>query len=275
LALTAGYFRTWYGNFTVTDNLAVTPADYDPYCITAPVDARLPGVSGNQICGLYDLKSAAFGRTDNLVSQASHFGQQLQVYNGVDLAINARFREGGLLSGGVSTGRTVTDNCEVIVDSPDTRFCRQTLPFAAQTQVKFYGVYPLPFWGLQTSATFQNLPGIPVAANYVASTAEIRPSLGRNLSACPAPTGSCTATVTVPNLYEPNTVLEDRLTQVDVRLIKTIRLGRARVQGMFDVYNLFNGATITAVNATYGASWLTPNGILPARLFKFSVQLDF
>ena len=26
--LTVGYFRTWYGNKTVTDNLAVTSADY-------------------------------------------------------------------------------------------------------------------------------------------------------------------------------------------------------------------------------------------------------
>src|SRR5262249_49344107 len=42
-ALTVGYFRTWYGNIQVTDNLAVGPADYDPFCVTAPADARLPG----------------------------------------------------------------------------------------------------------------------------------------------------------------------------------------------------------------------------------------
>ena len=31
LGLSAGYFRTWYGNFLVTDNLDVAPQDYDPY----------------------------------------------------------------------------------------------------------------------------------------------------------------------------------------------------------------------------------------------------
>ena len=52
MALNVGYFRTWYNNFLATDNQAVTAASYDPYCITAPVDSRLPGGGGNQICGL-------------------------------------------------------------------------------------------------------------------------------------------------------------------------------------------------------------------------------
>src|SRR5207253_1792589 len=43
VGLTAGYFRTWYGNIYVTDNLRVEKADFDSYCITAPVDSRLPG----------------------------------------------------------------------------------------------------------------------------------------------------------------------------------------------------------------------------------------
>ena len=30
LMVSAGYFRTWYGNFMVTDNLRVTPADFSP-----------------------------------------------------------------------------------------------------------------------------------------------------------------------------------------------------------------------------------------------------
>ena len=38
--MNVGYFRTWCGNFMVTDNLRVTPADYSPYCVTVPVDAR-------------------------------------------------------------------------------------------------------------------------------------------------------------------------------------------------------------------------------------------
>ena len=51
MALMAGYFRRWYGNFSVTQNLAVTAADLTPYCITAPLDPRLPGGGGTRFAG--------------------------------------------------------------------------------------------------------------------------------------------------------------------------------------------------------------------------------
>ena len=47
---------------------------------------------------------------------------------------------------------------------------------------------------------------------------------------------------------------------------------------MFDVYNLLNTNTITAFNPNYGtngAAWLTPVGVLPARLLKIGVQIDY
>jgi hypothetical protein len=73
----------------------------------------------------------------------------------------------------------------------------------------------------------------------------------------------------------PNTVFEDRRTQVDVRLTKIVQVGRVRVQGRFDVYNVFNTSGILAENLTYGTSWLRPIGILGARLFKIVAQVDF
>ena len=41
VGLTVAYFRTWYGAMQALDNQLVTPADFDPFCITAPVDSRL------------------------------------------------------------------------------------------------------------------------------------------------------------------------------------------------------------------------------------------
>ena len=76
VALNVGYFHTWHGNFTATENQAVTPADFDHYCITAPVDPRLDATSGAQICGLYDVTSTKFGLIDNLVQPAENFGEQ-------------------------------------------------------------------------------------------------------------------------------------------------------------------------------------------------------
>ena len=36
VSMTAGYYRNWFGNHLVTDNTLVTPADFNPFCITAP-----------------------------------------------------------------------------------------------------------------------------------------------------------------------------------------------------------------------------------------------
>ena len=88
------YFRRAQGNFTTTDNLDVTPADFQPYCVTAPADPRLPGGGGQQICGLYDIVPTKFGvATSNVVTFVDNFGgKQTEVFNGVDVAFNARLR---------------------------------------------------------------------------------------------------------------------------------------------------------------------------------------
>src|SRR5262249_22687356 len=41
LGVSVAYFRTSWGNQLVGQNTLVTPADYTPYCVTAPTDARL------------------------------------------------------------------------------------------------------------------------------------------------------------------------------------------------------------------------------------------
>jgi hypothetical protein len=280
ISVNAAYFRRIYGNFTITDNALVAPSDYDPYCIVAPVDSRLPGGGGNQICGLFDLVPAKVGLVDNVRTISADYGGQKEHWDGVDLTLNARIGNDLLLQGGVSTGKTMTDNCDVVtkVDNPSTRFCHQESKFL--TQVKLLGSYPLPA-GFQVSATYQSfLPdptnsffytpmGMP--ANYVATNAVIAPSLGRNLSA------GANATATV-NLVEPGTLYGDRSHQLDLRLARSFAMRTVRLKVLVDLYNLFNSNTIFQYNASYGttgASWLVPQQILPARLLKIGTQLTF
>ena len=70
-------------------------------------------------------------------------------------------------------------------------------------------------------------------------------------------------------------LVERRLTQVDLRLAKILRVRRIRVQGRFDLYNLFNANNVLANKTTYGSVWLTPTTIMDGRLFKFGAQFDF
>src|SRR5207244_839823 len=124
----------WYGNLFVTANQATPATDYSPFCVTAPMDARLPGSGGNQVCGFYDIQPAAFGRVDNLITRASDFGKQTRAYDGIEVGLNARLPRGGLLAGGLSTGRTVGDVCDIARTHPEVV---ATLNFAADPVTNF------------------------------------------------------------------------------------------------------------------------------------------
>jgi hypothetical protein len=271
MALNVGYFHTSWSNFTIGtpfDNLNVLPTDYSPYCITLPQDPLLPNGGGNQVCGLYNLNPDKFGDTSNiLVTSADKYGDEQEIYDGFDVTLNARFGPGAFVQGGMSSGRTLTDNCYV-VDSPQSlSFCRVEPPMF-QPQWKFSGSYPLPWWQLQLSGVFQSLPGIPVSASYVATNAQVQPSLGRPLS------GGQT-TVTINNVIEQQQMFEDRYYQTDLRVIRNFRFSGTRLQVMFDMYNMFNNAGILAINTRYGTSYRRPTTILDARILKLGAQVNF
>ena len=100
------------------------------------------------------------------------------------------------------------------------------------------------------------------------TTAEILPSLGRNLS-------GGTRTAAVP-LVMPQTLREARRTQVDVRFTKYLSLAaEGRVQLNFDIYNVLNAADVLGENVTFGSSWRRPTLILNGRLVQFSGSYNF
>lgn len=281
VAVNAAYFRRVFGNFIVNDNALVGPGDYDPYCITAPADARLPGNGGYQVCGLYDLKPAKVGLVDLVRTRSATYGNQYERWNGVDLTVNARLPQGVLFQGGVSTGKTMADNCDVVakIDNPTQLYCHVESKFL--TQVKFLGAYPLPWWGIRLSGTFQSSVPDPMnlqegnafgmSADYVATNAVIRPSLLRNLSA------GANATASV-NLVEPGTVYGERSYQTDFRVAKTFSVRAVRIEGLVDLFNLFNANPVFQYNPAYGttgASWLVPQATLPGRLVRLGLQLNF
>jgi hypothetical protein len=57
--------------------------------------------------------------------------------------------------------------------------------------------------------------------------------------------------------------------------LRTFHMGRTRLQGQFNVYNLLNVGPILGVNTTYGANWLAPTATLVGRMFKFGAQVDW
>jgi hypothetical protein len=111
VGLTVGYFRRWFGNFYTVDNRSTTSADYTPFSVPIPVDARLPGGGGGTVTGLYNLVPGKVGQVDEYAQLSRNFAEQTESWQGVDVGISARLRNGLTIQGGTSTGRTLQDNC--------------------------------------------------------------------------------------------------------------------------------------------------------------------
>jgi hypothetical protein len=289
LSVDATYYRRAQGNFTTTDNLDVAPTDFDPYCVTAPRDSRLPGGGGQQICGLFDIVPAKFGvATNNVVTRNDKLGvKQEEVFDGLDVAFSARMGRGVFLNGGVATGRTRFNLCESYVDNPAEIYGLTGATFAhcdytsgLLTQAKVNGSYTLPWQQIQIAGVLQNLPGQQILAQWNITQAEAAAgNLGRPLS------GGANTSRVVP-LIKPGTMFTDRRTQIDLRVSKSFRFGAKKLQVMADVFNLTNsnaavGATSNAgeppasLITTFGSAWLRPLNVLQARYAKFGMQLTF
>ena len=275
VSVLAAYNWRWFANFFVTDNRAVTAADFGTFSITAPTDARLPN-GGSVISGLNDVNANKFGQVDNYITKASNYGNQTQNWRGLDLSANVRLGAGVTFQGGFSTGRTLTDNCEIVAALPEilvngttitpAQYCHIEDPY--RTQVKGLWSYTVPKIAVQVSGTFQSSPGARLAANYNVANAIIAPSLGRNLS------GGANATI---NLVTPATLYGDRINQIDLRASKILKFGRMRSQISLDLYNVTNSDATQTYNQTFvlNGAWLTPTLILPARFAKITAQIDF
>jgi hypothetical protein len=289
VAVDVGYFRRWYGNlglgtptgnsggvnFITTDDRALTPADFDNFCVTAPTDSRLPNGGGYQVCGLTDLKPSRFGiASDPIVTFAKNFGKQTQNFNGFDASTNVRLPQSILLQGGISFGKTALDICEVVDNLPEMLSsagtviprgqCHAETPFLAQ--FKMLGSYTVPKIAVRLSGSFQSIPGPPLAANLVVPNATVRQSLGRDLSG-----GAQNITV---NIVDPGSMYGDRLNQLDVRVSKLLNWVRRRTSLNLDVYNALNSNAVQTESNVY-STWRRPQSILVPRFAKISAQFDF
>jgi hypothetical protein len=288
VSVSMGYFRRINGNFWVTDNEALAASDFTQYAVTVPTDSRLPN-SGQTVTGFFDPNALVAAR--NVVKDANVFGKQQLHWNGVDATVDARLRNGLFLQGGVSTGKTVFDNCEIAAQVPETltglagvgaaqggvvtpiSYCHQETGFVPQ--YKALASYTLPWYGIRVAGTLQSLPGPALLAtniynnnNRVTST-----TLGRPFTLAQANA----------NLIAPGDQYGDRLNQIDLRLTKIVNVGRGRLDLNVDFYNAFNSDAVTLELAAYAPPppivvpnvWRRPLTVIQPRFVKFAARWDF
>jgi hypothetical protein len=299
LAIDVSYNHRWFGNFRVGLAQNVTPSDYTSYCVTSPVDSRLPGGGGQQICGFYEPTSAAFYRqaqSNILITRANGVSE---VYDGVDVAVTLRLARGIVAQGGTSTGRENSNWCGAVVGHPnavnyseytsfgsfDTTwptfayaapYCKATPPFL--TQVKGSVVYPT-VWHLVASATFQSMlypqefsGGYGgVLAGYSVPYADT--TLPGTLGGTTFSNGAASQTV---QLLADDSKYGDRLYQLDFRIGRKFSIhDKYTLEPQFNLFNSLNNNAVITQNNTYGSHWQQPISIVQARVAQFSLSANF
>jgi hypothetical protein len=263
LSVSAGYHRRQFYNLDVTDNLNLSPDEWNSFTITTPNDPRLS--TAGQPITMYSLNANKLNTpTDNLRTFSDI---NTSTYNGVEVSANARFSR-ALFFGGVTTERRATTSCDERDNPNGLRFCDSAPPF--RTTVKLSGAYQLPY-EFQLSGTFMAVPGSSVNANYTVTSA----IAGRTIIGSTA--GGTTINV---NLIEPNTLFLDYRKTFDLRLARNFRFDRYRIQPFADFFNVLNLGTVTRVNETFGSnpatnSWMNPQTIQEGRYVRFGIQMNF
>jgi len=286
VSVEVGYFQRWLNNFTVTDNQAVGPADFTPYSITAPADPALPDGGGYVVDGLYNVIPSKFGQTSNNITLAENFGEQYQRYKGLLFNVSARFASGVQFQGGINTGKTVQDNCDVRAQVPELTTVAGVSPAVNVgnpnchadpgfiTKATALGSYTIPKVDVLVSGTLRSDQGGALTATWNAPVALVSAALGR-----PAAVAGTTVPIT---LVKPGEVWGDRVNALDLRFAKILRFGHARYNVGIDIINATNSDAILTYNQNYNPTpatpaqrWLAPTSVLTPRFFKVGAQIDF
>ena len=301
VSVNGGYYRRSFENQTFTDDLRYDANSYDSFCINVPADPDLPYGNGQgyQVCGVQDLKQAVFAQNlpaNNLIRFADDFGGETNVYQGFDMNVEGRFRNGAFLKFGVGATKRTFDVCGIQAAGLDamreyttqlttgmgteiypdgTTACHREYPF--RPDAKISGSYTLP-WDILLAGTFQYTSGVQtggagpsIQANFAIPAASAAGLGARSWNGA--------ATRTVQLIREGLMYGDHDLTQLDVRLSKRFNLSNYRFRLDFDVYNLFNSSWPYTVSSTYSvaasSNWQRPTNVLQSRFFKLGGQFSF
>ena len=144
VSVNGGYYRRKFGNQTFTDDLRYDASSFDNFCINAPVDPRLPGGGGYQVCGVQDLKPSVFAQglpANNLIRFSEDFGGETNLYQGYDVNLEGRFGNGAFLKFGIGATARTFDNCNLIAAGLEATTVTATTPATVRP-----GVRGLPRW---------------------------------------------------------------------------------------------------------------------------------
>jgi hypothetical protein len=296
ISVNGGYYRRSFGNATFTDDLRYDASSYDSFCITAPNDPDLPGGGNYQVCGVQDLKPAVFAQNlpaNSLIRFSEDFGGETNMYQGYDVNVDARFRNGAFVKAGVQATARTLDNCnlaaaglDAFVANAATTQGLETYPdgstschreYGYRPDFKASGSYTLP-WDIQLAGTYQFTRGIQNggAAPSLNASWAIPSATAATIGARP---WTSVASRTINLLREGSDYGRHNLNQFDMKLAKRFNIDKVRLRVDFDLYNVFNSSWPYTVTTAYSTAptgtWQRPTNVLQHRFFKLGGNISF
>jgi hypothetical protein len=255
VGVSVSYNRRTFHRMLWIDNLATT---FDDYSLSTIPDPRNNGGT----LPIYNLSPAKFGLVNSVETNTD---KNRRVYNGVDMALNARLGADTRITISGSVGRIINQTCEV--DDPNAlRFCDEgAYDVPLRPSFRAAGTAPLPY-GVRLSAVFQSAPNAPTAGNDALQATYIV-----NRTIVPSLTQT---SIDVP-LYEPGSSFRPRINQLDLTVGRQFQIGKARLLPKLEIFNLLNASPVLAETQTFGAALGRPTVVLLARFVRVNVRLDF
>jgi hypothetical protein len=293
LSVTGSYYYGSFKNQTTTINRAITPDDYTPVQIFNPV-------TGEQFT-VYNQNANSLSRASDNITYVDP--DRKNIFNSYSAEFRLRGGRGATVFGGVTwsrqrdNGGSSTANCTVgRLQNPNVlRFCDEfnledgsSVPYG--TDFRLNGSYPLPWYGIILSGTFQSNDGGGLSQTYTISRTLAYPngSSAQNAGngylvanqlapACPSPcpAGSLVLpTLSVTSLATPLRPSQaeryERLNQLDIKVAKTFRVRGLTISPNFEAFNLNNtDKVITYQSTSYALStgaYLKPNSVTQGRI---------
>ena len=196
----------------------------------------------------------------------TQFDDNYTRYHGVDLIFDRRFDGRWLARGSV----TFQDNYGR-VGGYLNRNDREIFPYGAagldaKRLVRLQTSYLMP-WDINTALTFRHTGGL----NSFASGAQ-SPSPMARVVQVPDRTTNQLYQIRVE---ENGEYRQDPVNVLDLRAAKIFRLGRVRIEGVFDVFNVFNANNVLAAGTLTASNFDRPTVVLTPRVARVGVKFEF
>ena len=195
----------------------------------------------------------------------SQFDSNYTRYHGVDLSFNRRFDGRWLLIGSM----TVQDNFGRVGGYLDRNereiFAYGQAGLDARVVGKIVTTFSLP-WTSSASVFYRYTGGMN--SN---NSGNVNTDMARLVQVPDVTTG----TLYRIRVEEAGEFRQDATNIVDIRLSKTFKLGKARLEAVVDGFNMFNANNILATGTITGSNLNVPLRLVTPRVFRIGAKFDF